>query len=202
MSRPRSWSSYARSLWVSPIARPSWPRMYRTTPRPSLPTIAIAWRSCSPQSHRSDPKTSPVRHSECTRVSTASPSPISPSTSATCVRPSTALSYADARKSPHSVGIVASATRVTRTSRWRRYSIRSAMEMSLRSKLEATSTSSGRRAIVPSGFIDLADHAGGEQPGERGEVDRRLRVPRPAEHPTLLGSAAGRRARGAGSPGA
>ena len=35
-----------------------------------------------PQSQRSEPKTSPVRHSECTRTSTSSPSPRSPITSA------------------------------------------------------------------------------------------------------------------------
>ena len=36
-----------------------------------------------PQSQRSEPNTSPVRHSECTRHSTSFPSPISPLTSAT-----------------------------------------------------------------------------------------------------------------------
>ena len=68
---------------------------------------ALARRSCaidrwswSPQSHRSDPNTSPVRHSECTRVRTSAPSPMSPSTSATWVRPSTELSYAYDRNSP------------------------------------------------------------------------------------------------------
>ncbi len=34
VSRPSSWSVYARSLWPRPMPRPSWPRRYTTTPRP------------------------------------------------------------------------------------------------------------------------------------------------------------------------
>ena len=39
---------------------------------------ASAASSCGPQSQRSEPNTSPVRHSECTRTSTSSPSETSP----------------------------------------------------------------------------------------------------------------------------
>ncbi|SKZ84039.1 Uncharacterised protein [Mycobacteroides abscessus subsp. abscessus] len=53
-----------------------------------MATISIAASSCGPQSQRSDPNTSPVRHSECTRTSTSLPVPSSPAmspiTNATC----------------------------------------------------------------------------------------------------------------------
>ena len=59
-----------RSLFRSPMPRPSCP-MYRTTPRPSASIRASACSSWSPQSQRSEWKTSPVRHSECTRTRTS-----------------------------------------------------------------------------------------------------------------------------------
>ena len=46
---------------------------------------------CGPQSQRRDPNTSPVRHSECTRVSTGSSPVTSPCTSARCSLPSTVI---------------------------------------------------------------------------------------------------------------
>ena len=49
----------------------------------------MAVSSCGPQSQRAEWKTSPVRHLECTRTITSTPSPMSPFTSATCVMPST-----------------------------------------------------------------------------------------------------------------
>src|SRR5690606_260243 len=45
VSRSSSWSWYARSLWLSPIPRPSWPRRYTITPRPAAASSAIAARS-------------------------------------------------------------------------------------------------------------------------------------------------------------
>src|SRR5881397_1699603 len=46
--------------------------MYTKTPRPSAWIRATALSSWRPQSHRREWKTSPVRHSECTRTSTGS----------------------------------------------------------------------------------------------------------------------------------
>ena len=40
-------------------------------PRPSSAMVRSAASSCGPQSQRSEPSTSPVRHSECTRTSTS-----------------------------------------------------------------------------------------------------------------------------------
>src|SRR6476620_9222433 len=61
------------------------------------------WRSCTPQSHRSEPRTSPVRHSEWTRTRTPSASCTSPITSATYTNPD-GRSKACASKSPYGVG--------------------------------------------------------------------------------------------------
>src|SRR5918997_1762831 len=47
VSAPVSCSSYALSLFSSPIPRPSWSR-YTTTPRPSAAIISIAVCSCQP----------------------------------------------------------------------------------------------------------------------------------------------------------
>ena len=71
---------------MRPMPRPSW-RMYSTTPRPSASIWRMAAASCSPQSHRREPNTSPVRHSEWTRHSTFRPSPRSPFTRATWCSP-------------------------------------------------------------------------------------------------------------------
>src|SRR5229473_2701803 len=56
-------------------------------PRPSSPIIAIALWSWAWQSQRCEPKTSPVRHSLCTRTSTGWPSPTSPSAMPTWAAP-------------------------------------------------------------------------------------------------------------------
>src|SRR5258706_5221773 len=55
-----------------------------TTPRPSSAIIRMARSSCSPESQRSDPSTSPVKHCEWMRTSGASPVR-SPSTRAIAV---------------------------------------------------------------------------------------------------------------------
>ena len=52
-----------------PIPRPSW--AYKAI-LPAFVFYFNAAPSCSPQSHRSEWKASPVRHSECTRTSTGS----------------------------------------------------------------------------------------------------------------------------------
>ena len=76
---------------MSPIPRPSW-RMYTKTPRCSVWMIERAFSSCDPQSHRREWKTSPVRHSECTRTSTGASPATSPMTSASGTRLSTVVS--------------------------------------------------------------------------------------------------------------
>ena len=49
------------------------------------------FRNCSPQSHRAEANTSPVRHSEWSRTSAGRPPPTLPLISARCSRPSTML---------------------------------------------------------------------------------------------------------------
>src|SRR2546427_2689914 len=52
------------------MPRPSWAR-YKRTPCGACPIRFIAASSCWPQSHRSEPKTSPVTHSEWRRTRTS-----------------------------------------------------------------------------------------------------------------------------------
>src|ERR1044072_1856030 len=59
-----------------PVARKS------RTPEPALLSWEIAPRSCTPQSQRSEPSRSPVKHSEWRRISTGSVGSISPTTMA------------------------------------------------------------------------------------------------------------------------
>src|SRR4029453_19404528 len=59
--------------------------------------------SCTPQSQRSDPRASPVRHSECTLVTTSSPPSSSPRTSARYTDPDE-HSNAHASNTPADVG--------------------------------------------------------------------------------------------------
>src|SRR5438067_10297606 len=71
----------------------------------------MAASSWPPQSQRREPKTSPVRHSLCTRTSTPAWAPTSPATSARCWTPPD--SNATQRKSPWAVGTNASPARRT-----------------------------------------------------------------------------------------
>ena len=94
--------------------RPSWPVEYTSTPRPSAAIARCAWRSWTPQSHRSDPSASPVRHSECRRTKMSSPSPMAPRHRQRWTEPS--QSNARVCHSPKGVGSVSSATSVGRPS--------------------------------------------------------------------------------------
>src|SRR5438445_13403329 len=76
-------------------------------PRSALPIIASDERSWSPQSQRSEPSKSPVRHSEWRRTRTDSAPSISPRDSATTSVPSKRNTLI--RKSPQRVGSDASA---------------------------------------------------------------------------------------------
>ena len=111
---------------MSPMPRPSW-AMYSSTPWPSASIIRRAACNWSPQSQRSEPKTSPVMHSECTRTRTSFLPSTSPFTSAMWCLPSTSDVYPTAVKSPNSVGSGTAAPRSTRRSVRRRCSIRSVM---------------------------------------------------------------------------
>src|SRR2546425_727910 len=66
-----------------PMPRPSWAR-YRRTPSDARPSLFNAASSCSPQSHRSEPNTSPVTHSEWRRTRTSCFPATFPFTRATC----------------------------------------------------------------------------------------------------------------------
>ena len=99
-------------------------RAGRRAPRPR--SACSASSSCSPQSQRSEWKTSPVRHSEWTRTSTSGWPSTFPWTSATWCFPVRVSRKATAVKSPYSVGRRTVVTRSTSFSVRRRYSIRSA----------------------------------------------------------------------------
>ena len=88
-----------------------------STPRPSRAIWASACSSCSPQSQRSEWKTSPVRHSEWTRTRTFSAPSTSPATSATCTLPVSFSRNAIAVNSPYAVGQPHGRRRARRASR-------------------------------------------------------------------------------------
>src|SRR3954454_2630320 len=80
-----------------------------STPRPSEAMARSAVRNWMPQSHRTEPRASPVRHSEWRRVRTPRPSPRSPRMSTRCNDPD---GQANARTS-NSPSAVGSSTRTT-----------------------------------------------------------------------------------------
>mmetsp|Transcript_2070 Transcript_2070/g.7130 ORF Transcript_2070/g.7130 Transcript_2070/m.7130 type:complete len:336 (-) Transcript_2070:636-1643(-) len=171
VSLPSSCRLYAISLCPKPIPRPSWPRKYTITPRPSAATFFIAISSWFPQSHRALRKMSPVRHSLCTLTSMFSPaaaSALSPNTNATCSMPSTLDLYETAVKLPCSVGTRALAVRSTSTSRLRRYLTMSLIKTNFRSCFSANSFKSGSRAMLPSlSFTISHSTPAGPQPAMR-----------------------------------
>src|SRR5215216_222314 len=123
--------------------------------------------SCSPQSQRSEWKTSPVRHSEWTRTSTSSAPATSPFTSATWCLPVRRSRNAIARNSPYSVGSRTDVRRSTSFSVRRRYSIRSATVIRRRPCRSQYGARSGTRAIVPSSFMISHTTPDGLSPASR-----------------------------------
>ena len=134
---------------------------------PSRAICASACSSCSPQSQRSEWKTSPVRHSEWTRTSTFSAPSTSPLTSATCVLPVSFSRNAIAVNSPYSVGRRTAAPRSTSFSWRRRYSTRSATVIIFSPCRSQYGTRSGTRAIVPSSFMISQTTPDGLSPASR-----------------------------------
>ena len=163
------------------MPRPSWAR-YSSTPEPAWAIWDSARSSCSPQSHRNEPKTSPVRHSECTRTSTSG-LPVD-----LAAHERDVLLAVDHR--PVAVGGERAVLRG-------HVGDRDPLDQPLRAApvgdevgdgdhLQAVADAVGgqvghprHRAVV---VHDLADHAGGREPGQPGEVDRRLGLPHPLEH--------------------
>src|SRR5213594_1732142 len=90
-----------------PMPRPSWAR-YRRTPSDARPSLFNAASSCSPQSHRSEPNTSPVTHSEWRRTRTSCFPATFPFTRATCSSPVKGQTNAWIWKLPYRVGSRAS----------------------------------------------------------------------------------------------
>ena len=84
------------------MPRPSCPRSSTSTPRPAVEIRARDSCSWGPQSQRSEPITSPVTHSEWTRVSTGSSPVTSPATSTRCS--AVPSRTARARKAPWAEG--------------------------------------------------------------------------------------------------
>ena len=144
----------------------------------------MAASSWSPQSQRSDPKMSPVRHSECTRTSTS------------------AVAGDGAHREHDVLGAVEGRLEdrhledaVRRRDRHGRpldpphlgldpaaVAIRSAMEIMSRPCSAANRASSGRPGHAGAPLVDdLADDPDRLQAGEAGEIDGRLRVADPLE---------------------
>ena len=120
--------------------------------------------SCGPQSHFSEPNTSPVRHSLCSRTSGGLP-PNAPTTSATCSCPSS-----EARKATIWVGGMSSSGSLARAT------------ISTGGCDRSRSISSMRHAQSPPHFSS-SSHSAGSSPAKPGKVEcgaRRLRHIRPA----------------------
>src|SRR5579864_2156674 len=148
---------------MSPIPRPSW-RRYTRTPRPASAIIAIALCNCAWQSQRCEPKTSPVRHSLCTRTRTGSSPRSSDLTSAMWVTCVITSSYAYATTVPYSVGSVVVAPRSTSRSLRRRYAMMSSTATILIECSAAKASRSGRRAMRPSARITSQMTPAGKRP--------------------------------------
>ena len=147
-----------------------------------LSIIASADSSCSPQSQRSEPKTSPVRHSECTRTSTSARAVDVAHDERDVVLAVDELAVADGLE-------VAEAGRQLRR--------RDALDELLVAAAVGDEVGDGddlqvvalavldevadarHRAVV---VHDLADHAGRVQAGEAGEVDGGLGLAGALEH--------------------
>ena len=186
---------------MSPIARPSCPRMYSTTPRPSSPDhrdrlVELAGRSRTAATR--------TRRRSGTRSAPASaPAPRRPSRPGRAPRGSGRRRRSRRRRRgtrPTRWGSPPRRPGVTSTSRWRRYSIRSAIEISFRSNCSATFDELGQprhRAVL---VHHLADHARGEQPRERARGRPPPRCGRRGGARRRPWPAAGTRGRDAGSP--
>ena len=122
---------------------------------------ACSW---SPQSHRSDPSISPVKHDECTRTSMGSSFSHSPFTSARCSLDVFFSWNAISLKSPYFVGMSTLTISSINESRLRRYSIRSLIEMSLKSNFPAIFFNSGSLAMDPSSFMISTSAPAGSKP--------------------------------------
>ena len=153
---------------------------------PSASICASACSSCSPQSQRSEWKTSPVRHSEWTRTSTFSAPSTSPFTSATCVfavsfsRNATACELAEVGRQPHGGAaldeLLVAAAVLDEVGDGDHLQ---AVPLAVRDEIG----DAGHRPVV---VHDLADDAGGREAGEAREVDGRLGLADPLEHAARL----------------
>ena len=123
-------------------------------PPPASPMICSAALSCGPQSHFSDPNTSPVRHSLCSRTSGGLP-PDAPISSATCSCPSSG-----ARKATICVGGMSSSGSLARATISTDGCARLAHDV-------------GERDAQLGGFGDRAATSAGSSPAERASVERR-----------------------------
>ena len=142
---------------------------------------ASASSSCWPQSQRSEWKTSPVRHSECTRTSTSFCPSISPLTMATWCLSSTSERKPTTRKSPNLVGscprdaldqlVVAAPVRD-------QVGDRDHLELVLRAVALEVGHARHRAVVVH----HLADHAGRVEPGSRARSTAASGLPGALEH--------------------
>ena len=188
-----SWSRYARSLLTIPMPRPSWCAHVHHDAAPLLADhLERLASSCSPQSQRCEPKTSPVRHSECIRTSGGG----SPRQVALHHRQMVLLRHhrleGDAREVAE-LGRARSPRRPAgRDSRCAGDTRPAAPRVKILMPCSSANADQIRqprhRAVV---VHDLADDGRRVQPGELGQIHRRLGVARPAAARRLRRSAAG-----------
>ena len=211
--RPAAWRRGRCRVPRGRGGRPPLPCPRRRSPR----SASSSW---GPQSQRSLPKTSPVRHSLCTRVSTGSPSRRRRDVA---VRQRDVLAVVDGDAvavggelavpggqpglgDALDVALVAAAVAHQVLDRDHREAVLVGELAQLRGPLH--------RAVV---VDDLDEHAGGREAGQPGEVDGRLGVPAAHQHAALavaqrehvaragqlprLGRGVGQRPRGVGAVG-
>ena len=137
------------------------------TPLPSCSIRCIALCNCSPHSQRMEPKISPVAQEECTRTKIGSSGSNLPFIRAICSSPLLFWRKGIKRKWPYWVGRSTSTPFSTIDSVFKRYEIRSLIQMILISNFLATSISWGRRAMVPSSLMISISAPAGYKPARR-----------------------------------
>ena len=127
----------------------------------------MAWCSWSPQSHLREPKISPVIQLLCTLTKTGSSFCHSPFLSARWISPVFNCSNAISSNAPNLVGKLTRTSSLINVSFFKRYSIKSFIEISFRSNFFAISLSCGKRAMLPSSFIISTKTPAGSNPAKR-----------------------------------
>ena len=151
-------------------------------------------RSCAPQSHAAEPKTSPGKHAVCTRTSTGS------RRADVAERQRQILGLLDRRRvdvargssadTPGSVGASGAAAALLDERLAAAADTRSGRRSTgCAARAAAAKLSrSGMRAIVPSSFMISQITPAGDRPGQARQIDRALGLPGAHQHAAALGA--------------